>query len=161
MNSKEQQFTQLVKLHKETIYTVCLMHTADQDEAQDLMQEALIQLWRSFETFRGESDIRTWIWRVTSNACISFCRKEEKHRETLHLEVVDLLTIDDEDNQQIKMLHDRIYRLRPFDRTVVLLWMEDMSYEEIGQILGISAKNVSVRLFRIKEQLRQMSNTEN
>lgn len=161
MNSKEQQFTQLIKLHKETIYTVCLMHTADQDEAQDLMQEALIQLWRSFETFRGESDIRTWIWRVTSNACISFCRKEEKHRETLHLEVVDLLTIDDEDNRQIRMLHDRIYRLRPFDRTVVLLWMEDMSYEEIGQILGISAKNVSVRLFRIKEQLRQMSNPEN
>lgn len=161
MNSKEQQFTQLVKLHKETIYTVCLMHTADQDEAQDLMQEALIQLWRSFETFRGESDIRTWIWRVTSNACISFCRKEEKHRGTLQLEVADLLTIDDEDNRQIRMLHDRIYRLRPFDRTVVLLWMEDMSYEEIGQILGISAKNVSVRLFRIKEQLRQMSNPEN
>lgn len=161
MNSKEQQFTQLIKLHKETIYTVCLMHTADQDEAQDLMQEALIQLWRSFETFRGESDIRTWIWRVTSNACISFCRKEEKHRETLQLEVADLLTVDDEDNRQIRMLHDRIYRLRPFDRTVVLLWMEDMSYEEIGQILGISAKNVSVRLFRIKEQLRQMSNPEN
>lgn len=161
MNSKEQQFTQLIKLHKETIYTVCLMHTADQDEVQDLMQEALIQLWRSFETFRGESDIRTWIWRVTSNACISFCRKEEKHRETLQLEVADLLTVDDEDNRQIRMLHDRIYRLRPFDRTVVLLWMEDMSYEEIGQILGISAKNVSVRLFRIKEQLRQMSNPEN
>ena len=161
MNSKEQQFTQLIKQHKETIYTVCLMHTADQDEAQDLMQEALIQLWRSFETFRGESDIRTWIWRVTSNACISFCRKEEKHRETLQLEVADLLTVDDEDNRQIRMLHDRIYCLRPFDRTVVLLWMEDMSYEEIGQILGISAKNVSVRLFRIKEQLRQMSNPEN
>lgn len=161
MNSKEQQFTQLIKQHKETIYTVCLMHTADQDEVQDLMQEALIQLWRSFETFRGESDIRTWIWRVTSNACISFCRKEEKHRETLQLEVADLLTVDDEDNRQIRMLHDRIYRLRPFDRTVVLLWMEDMSYEEIGQILGISAKNVSVRLFRIKEQLRQMSNPEN
>lgn len=161
MNSKEQQFTQLIKQHKETIYTVCLMHTAAQDEVQDLMQEALIQLWRSFETFRGESDIRTWIWRVTSNACISFCRKEEKHRETLQLEVADLLTVDDEDNRQIRMLHDRIYRLRPFDRTVVLLWMEDMSYEEIGQILGISAKNVSVRLFRIKEQLRQMSNPEN
>lgn len=158
MDSKEQEFTSLIKAHKETIYTVCLMHAKDQEEAQDMMQEALIQLWKSFGTFKGKSEIRTWIWRVSSNTCISFCRREEKHRETLRLEVSDLLTIDDEDCQQIQMLHDRIHRLRPFDRTIVLLWMEDLSYEEIGQILGITAKNVSVRLFRIKEQLRQMSN---
>lgn len=160
MNSKEEQFKRLIKQHKETIYTVCLMNAADQDEAQDLMQEALIQLWRSFGTFHGESDVRTWLWRICMNSCISYCRKEEKHRETLRLDVANLLTIDDEDAQQIKMLHDRIHRLRPFDRTVVLLWMEDLSYEEIGQILGITAKNVSVRLFRIKEQLRQMSNPQ-
>ena len=157
MDSKEQEFTRLIKAHKETIYTVCLMHAQDQDEAQDMMQEVLTQLWRSFGTFRGESDIRTWLWRVSSNTCITYCRREAKHRETLHLEVSDLLAIDDEEGRQIQMLHDRIHRLRPFDRTIVLLWMEDLSYEEIGQIVGITAKNVSVRLFRIKEQLRQMS----
>jgi len=85
-------------------------------------------------------------------------RKEAKHRDTIHLEVSNLLTMDDEDAQQIKMLHERIHNLRPFDRAIILLWMEDLSYEEIGEIVGITAKNVSVRLFRIKEQLRQMSN---
>ncbi|MCH5309566.1 MAG: sigma-70 family RNA polymerase sigma factor, partial [Prevotella sp.] len=64
----------------------------------------------------------------------------------------------DEDTQQVSLLHRRISKLRPFDRAIVLLWLEELSYEEIGQIVGITAKNVSVRLFRIKEQLKQMSN---
>ena len=157
-SSKEKEFKQLIQRHKETIYTVCLMNAVDQDEAQDLMQEALVQLWRSFGTFRGESNEKTWIWRICTNTCISYMRKEAKHRDTIHLEVSNLLTMDDEDAQQIKMLHERIHNLRPFDRAIILLWMEDLSYEEIGEIVGITAKNVSVRLFRIKEQLRQMSN---
>lgn len=87
MNSKEQEFNRLIQEHKETIYTVCLMNSKDQDEAKDLMQEALIQLWKSFGTFRGESDIRTWLWRICMNACISFMRKENKYKDTLHIEV--------------------------------------------------------------------------
>lgn len=157
MDTKEQEFTRLVQENKETIYTVCLMNTKDQDEAKDLMQEALIQMWRSFGTFRGESDVRTWIYRICMNACISSLRKEEKHRETLHIEVSDILTMDDDDSRQIQALHDRIHRLRFMDRAIVLLWMENLSYEEIGEIIGISTKNVSVRLVRIKEQLREMS----
>lgn len=156
-SSKEKEFKLLIHRHKETIYTVCLMNAADQDEAQDLMQEALVQLWRSFGSFRGDSSEKTWVWRICSNTCISYCRKEQKNKDRIQLEVSNLLTIDEEDSKQIQMLHDRIHRLRPFDRVIVLLWMEDLSYEEIGEIVGISAKNVSVRLFRIKEQLRQMS----
>lgn len=158
MDSKEQEYTRLIKEYKETIYTVCLMNSADQDEAKDLMQEALIQLWRSFGTFRGESDVRTWIYRICMNACISFMRKEEKHKDSLHIEVSDMLTMDDDDSRQIQALHDRIHRLKFMDRAIVLLWMEDLSYEEIGEIIGLSAKNVGVRLVRIKVQLREMSN---
>lgn len=158
MDSKEKEYTRLIKEYKETIYTVRLMNSADQDEAKDLMQEALIQLWRSFGTFRGESDVRTWIYRICMNACISFMRKEEKHKDTLHVDVSDMLTMDDDDSRQIQALHDRIHRLKFMDRAIVLLWMEDLSYEEIGEIIGLTAKNVSVRLVRIKEQLREMSN---
>ena len=158
MDSKEKEYTRLIKEYKETIYTVCLMNSADQDEAKDLMQEALIQLWRSFGTFRGESDVRTWIYRICMNACISFMRKEEKHKDTLHVDVSDMLTMDDDDSRQIQALHDRIHRLKFMDRAIVLLWMEDLSYEEIGEIIGLTTKNVSVRLVRIKEQLREMSN---
>ena len=71
---------------------------------------------------------------------------------------INLFEDRDTDTQQVDMLHRRISRLRPFDRAIVLLWLEDLSYEEIGQIVGISEKNVSVRLFRIKEQLKRMSN---
>ncbi len=158
MDSKEQEYTHLIKEYKETIYTVCLMNSANQDEAKDLMQEALIQLWRSFGTFRGESDVRTWIYRICMNACISFMRKEENHKDSLHIDVSDMLSMDDDDSRQIQTLHDRIHRLKFMDRAIVLLWMEDLSYEEIGEIIGLKAKNVGVRLVRIKEQLREMSN---
>ena len=162
MTAKEKEFTRLVKQHKQTIYSICFMHATNKDETQDMMQEALIQLWRSFDTFRGESNIRTWIWRVCSNVCISYCRKENKQASTLHLELADVLdSMESEENKQIAMLHERIHSLLPFDRTIVLLWMECLSYDEIGQILGITTKNVSVRLLRIKEQLRKMSSKEN
>ena len=71
---------------------------------------------------------------------------------------INLCEDRDEDTRQVDMLHKRISKLQPFDRAIVLLWLEDLSYEEIGQIVGITAKNVSVRLYRIREQLKQMSN---
>lgn len=156
MNNDELIFTQIIKKHQDTIYTVCLMYGADQDEANDLMQEALINLWKGYQGFRGESDIRTWIWRVTMNTCITQDRKKKRSQE-VHAQVGDLLTPSTEDNKQIAQLHARIHRLQPFDRAIVMLWLEDISYEEIGQILGISTKNVSVRLVRIKEELKKMN----
>ena len=79
--------------------------------------------------------------------------------ETVPLSVdIDLFNDDDSDSRQIRMLYDRINQLGPFDRAIVLLWLENMSYEEIGAVIGISAKNVSVRLVRIKEELKKMSN---
>ncbi|CCZ71304.1 sigma-70 region 2 [Bacteroides sp. CAG:702] len=71
---------------------------------------------------------------------------------------INLFEDKDEDARQIRRLYDRIHRLKPFDRAIVLLWLENISYEEIGEIVGISAKNVSVRLYRIKEELKKMSN---
>ena len=82
----------------------------------------------------------------------------KRRRETIPLSVdVDLFGGGDDDNGQVTLLHDRIMKLRPFDRAIVLLWLENMSYEEIGTVVGITAKNVSVRLYRIKEQLKRMS----
>lgn len=71
---------------------------------------------------------------------------------------IDIFKDKDEESQQIRMLYKRIHRLKPFDRAIVLLWLENMSYEEIATIVGITVKNVSVRLYRIKEELKQMSN---
>jgi len=153
----EQDFALLVREHKSTIYTVCYMFSKDEDEVNDLFQEVLIRLWKGFSQFEHRSKVETWIYRVSLNTCISVERK--KSRKTVPLTMdVSLFEEQDADSRQISMLHRRISRLQPFDRAIVLLWLENISYEEIGSIVGISAKNVSVRLFRIKEQLKQMSN---
>ena len=158
MNALEQKFAQTIAEHKSTIYTVCYMFSKDADEVSDLFQEVLINLWKGFDTFEHRSDIKTWIYRVALNTCISLDRKKRRS-DTVRLTMdINLFEDCDEDTRQVGMLHKRISKLQPFDRAIVLLWLENLSYEEIGQIVGITAKNVSVRLFRIREQLKQMSN---
>ena len=159
MNELELEFAQIVKEHKGTIYTVCYMFSKDEAEVSDLFQDILVNLWKGFAKFRGESSYGTWIYRVSLNTCISAERKKKRKAETIPLTMdINLFEDSDEDTKQVKMLRDRIGRLGPFDRAIVLLWLENLSYDEIGAIVGISAKNVSVRLVRIREQLKKMSN---
>lgn len=159
MQKSEEQFVALVEEHKQTIYMVCYLFSKDKTEVEELYQDVLINLWKGFAGFEGRSSLRTWVWRVSLNTCISWQRGKRKRGARVPLELsVDLYNDTDNDTRQIQMLHERINKLGPFDRAIVLLWLENISYEEIGEIVGISAKNVSVRLFRIKEQLRQMSN---
>ena len=158
METLDTTFAQMVREHKSTIYTVCFMFSKDSDEVSDLFQEILINLWKGYESFQNRSSVNTWIWKVSFNTCISYERKKQK-RATLPLTMdINLFEDKDEDSRQIRLLYDRIHRLKPFDRAIVLLWLENMSYEEIGAIVGISTKNVSVRLYRIKEELKKMSN---
>lgn len=158
METLDKIFAQIVKEHKSTIYTVCFMFSKDSDEVSDLFQEVLINLWKGYESFQNRSNIDTWIWKVSFNTCISYERKKQK-RASLPLNMdINLFEDKDEDSRQIRLLYERIHKLKPFDRAIVLLWLENMSYEEIGAIVGISTKNVSVRLYRIKEELKKMSN---
>lgn len=158
MDQLEQRFEQTLKEQKDTIFTVCYMFSKDEDEVNDLFQEVLINLWNGFEGFEHRSDIRSWVYRVALNTCISYDRKRRRtDAERLNMNI-NLFEDRDEDTRQVDMLHKRISKLQPFDRAIVLLWLENLSYEEIGQIVGITTKNVSVRLFRIREQLKNMSN---
>ena len=154
-NERELEFAQIVKENKSTIYTVCYMFSKNADDVSDLFQEVLIRLWQRLGSFDGKSDIKTWIYRVSLNTCITLDRKRRR-RQAMPLKMdVNLFEDRDDDTVQIDMLHSRISQLKPFDRAIVLLWLENLSYEEIGQIVGITAKNVSVRLYRIKEQLKK------
>ena len=135
------------------------MFSQDADEVEDLFQEVLVNLWKGFEGFEHRADIKTWIYRVALNTCISQDRKKKHRSSEVRMTMdINLFKDSDEDTRQVDMLHKRISRLQPFDRAIVLLWLENLPYEEIGQIVGITAKNVGVRLYRIREQLRQMSN---
>lgn len=156
MNKKETDFIRILKEYKTTIYTVCFMFSKDKDEVNDMYQEVSINLWKGFDNFAQKSEIKTWIYRISLNTCISFDRKK-KRRKTVPLTVdIDLFEDNDYESKQIKALYNRINRLEPFDRAIILLWLENLPYDEIGAIVGISTKNVSVRLSRIREQLKNM-----
>ena len=155
MEQKENDFSRIIREQKSTIYTVCYMFSKDKQEVDDLFQEVLVRLWQGYESFEGKSDLRTWVYKVSLNTCISIDRKKKRRKTQPLIEGIDLFDKNDADNRQTDLLHQRIQKLQAFDRAIVLLWLENMSYDEIAQIVGISVKNVSVRLFRIKEQLKK------
>ena len=191
MNDLEREFEEMVRANRSTIYTVCYMFSQDQDEVADLFQEVLINLWKSMPTFEGRSNVRSWIYRVSLNVCISLDHKKRRHKTVpLTMDInpyeetesnqnsrqMDMLrrrrktvpltmdinpyeeTESNQNSRQMDMLRKRIAKLGQFDRAIILLWLENISYEEIAAIMGITVKNVSVRLYRIKEELKNMPN---
>lgn len=148
----------MVREHKSTIYTVCYMFSKDPDEVNDLFQDILINIWKGFDGFRGESRPETWLWRVALNTCISSERRKRREGEKVPLDInANLFTDDDSESLQIRQLYNRVNKLGLVDRAIVLLWLENMSYNEIGAIVGITPQNVGTKLFRIKQQLMNMS----
>lgn len=158
MENIEQEFTKMVKKYRKTIYTVCYFFSDNPTEVDDLFQEVLINLWKGYPRFRGESSIKTWIWRVSLNTCCSVERGKKRVLPTVPILESDILPESDEPGRQIKMLYERINKLELFDRAIILLWLESMSYDEIAAIVGLTTPAVTTRLFRIKEQLKSMSN---
>ena len=157
MEKNEKEFAKLIRENKGTIYTVCYMFSKDEDEVSDLFQEVLVNLWKGLDKFRGDCSVSTWIYRVSLNTCISIDRKKKKFGNRIPLNInVNLFEDNDNDTKQIRQLYDRIHTLGPIDRALILLWLENMSYEEIGAIVGISVSNVSTKLFRIKQKLMNM-----
>lgn len=159
MEQKEQDFTRMVERNKRVIYTVCYMFSKSRQEVEDLFQEVLIKLWNGFDRFRGESDAKTWIYRVTLNCCLDQRKKWKREGVRVPLSVdIDPFEDTSDRSLQTRRLYDRINRLGLIDRAIILLWLEGMTYEEIGSVIGISVKNVSYQLFRIKEEHKKMSN---
>lgn len=137
-----------------------MMFADKPEDTDDLVQEALINLWRGFQ--KADDVCKSWVWRVSMNSCITIDRKRKKRSSecplTADMESVMNNCDESDRNNNIKLLYDRIHQLNAFDRAIVMLWLEGMPYEEIGDIVGITTKNVSVRLIRIKEQLKKMNN---
>ena len=159
MDNVEKEFTELVKDYKQTIYTVCYFYSKDAEEVNDFFQEILINLWRGFPKFRGESNLKTWVYRVSLNTCTDEMRKKKRRVATIPLSLdVDFYQDEGEKSKQIQQLHERINRLNVFDKAVILLWLENMSYSDIADVIGISVAAVTTRLHRIREQLKAMSN---
>ena len=157
---QEKDFLLLIESHKRVIYKVCYMYATDDELLNDLYQEIVMNLWRAYPSFRGESSPATWIYRISLNTCISYRRKSKHQIQAVTLPVNFEAFAEDDGNKssQLRELYRLLHALNPLERALILLWLEERSYDEIARIVGISKNNVGVRLNRIREKLKNMSN---
>lgn len=156
----ENKFEQLLKEQKRIIYKVCYFYSCDNYELDDLYQEIVIRLWKAYPKFRGESKESTWVYRVALNTAISFLRQQKTSPQFVSILIErDDLTSDDENYaRNLKEMYSWINQLGKLDKAMILLWLEEKSYKEISEIMGIPLNGVGVKLLRIKEKLIKMSN---
>ena len=159
IKSLQEQFTELLAENKERILRLCSAYSRSHGERQDLFQEVLFQLWRSLPGFNQQAALSTWVYRVALNVCIRHSLQRSKRNKYFHsLKGIDFPiagTRDDpiEKQEEVKFLYQCISRLNEIDKTIVLLYLEDVPQQEIADIVGISASNVGVRIHRLKKAL--------
>lgn len=150
-------FKSFVEENMGIIRHICKVYAKDSDDLQDLIQEVTFQLWKSHQNFEGKSQVSTWVYRVTLNVCLYFARKSKRNFETIPLFDVDRSEdINETEKEQIELLYHSIKRLNESDRAIALLYLDDKSYQEMSDILGITVSNVGVKVNRMKEKLKKM-----
>lgn len=157
---KRKQFEQCTAQYSTLINKICYMYASDMDNFNDLRQEVLINVWQGLEGFENRAKLSTWIYRVSLNTCISFTNKERKYSS--HDELSNNIYFYDDSQEhmrQLKEMYQLIDRLNRLDKALILLWLDEVPYEEIGSIMGISRNNVASRLRRAKEKLTLMANS--
>lgn len=157
----EKQFEYYIKEHELLLHKICGIYAFAGADRQDLFQEMVIQLWKAFPNFRGESKFSTWLYRVAINTAITGLRKK-KDFITLYEPANLPIQLSDEnrsteEEERTQQLYAAIEQLNPIEKSIVLLYMEEKSYEEMEDILGISQGNLRVKMSRVKEKLRQLA----
>lgn len=136
------------------------MYTNSLEDEQDLFQEIVLQLWRSYDSFKGDSKISTWMYRVALNTSITLFRKKTKSPQTDELTDFHFSKFEDDDNrekeQQISLLYKVIKQLPDVERAIVMMYLEDMSYREISETIGITEVNARVKMNRLKKTLKEL-----
>ena len=157
MENIEQEFIATIRTYERVIYKVCYMYATTDTPLNDLYQEVVLNLWKAFGKFRHECKISTWIYRIALNTCISFIRKGKNTPEIVTLTpAFDRTEDDDETETMLRQLYQMINRLGQLEKSIILLYLEDKSYEEIAEITGLTVTNVATKLSRIKDKLRKM-----
>lgn len=157
----EKQFESYINEHELLLYKVCRIYAYTDADRQDLFQEIVIQLWKAFPRFRGEAKFSTWMYRVAINTAITGLRKQKDFITSYEPSALPADRSDDNGSQaeeeHLQLLHKAIEQLSQIEKAIVMLYMEDRSYEEMEDILGISQGNLRVKMSRIKEKLRQLT----
>lgn len=158
-NIDEETCRKLVEEHRRIIYKVCYLYATDEEHLKDLRQEVLINLWNGFPQYKGESQFSLWVYRVCINSCISFQRKHGRQSEHIPLESL-LDTLPDEENKtaRLRELYRIINRLNPMEKALILLWLDEYTYDEMAEITGLGRNTIASRLKRTKEKLVTYAN---
>ena len=156
----QQEFIDTIAIHQPIILKVCRMYCTEKDDREDLFQEIVLQLWRSYPSFKGEAKISTWMYRISINTAITSLRKNSRKPVTQALsaehENINEITEQRIDVEYARELQLAINILSKIDKALVMLYLEEKSYKEIAEILGISESNVGVKINRIKKKLQEL-----
>lgn len=156
-DAKERNFLATLQQHQGILHKVCKLYSRNRNDYEDLFQEMVLQLWRSFDSFRNESKISTWMYRIALNTAISGFRKKQIVQTELDPQLFRIA--DDpapQADEELQWLYRSIETLSEIEKAIVLLYLEDRPYEEIAEITGITANYVAVKMNRIKEKLRKL-----
>lgn len=156
----ETAFLKLVNQHKGILYKTSRIYADSLEDREDLQQEILIQLWKSYQSFKGNSEFSTWMYRVAINTAITYLKKE-KQRTSKQTEVPQHFEIQNEDynpskDRQLEIFYSAVQQLKALEKAVIFYFMEGMSHKEIGDNLGLSEGNARVKLNRTKEKIQQI-----
>ena len=159
-------FTRVMEQHKGLLFKIAHSYAKVPDDRKDLIQEITIQLWKNFDKYNQAYRYSTWIYKIALNTSISFYRKENRRTGILNPISESLFDfseeqVDSEKDQQVSMLYRFISELKDLDKALILLYLEEKSQKEMAEILGISETNVSTKISRIKEKLKQKFSTLN
>lgn len=156
----EKEFVSLLNQHRGIIFKICKVYCQQEDDRRDLFQEIVLQLWKAFPTFRHEANISTWMYRIGMNTAISNYRKEKIRKPAVAFSKLTFplpdLSESEENIMETALLYKAINHLSQIEKALVLLYLDEKSYEEMSVILGISKTNVGVKLNRIKTKLEKL-----
>ncbi|HMC85736.1 MAG TPA: RNA polymerase sigma factor [Chitinophagaceae bacterium] len=155
----EKIFTDSIKQNQKIIFKVCSLYMDNEQDKKDLFQEIVLAAWKGFKNFKGDAKFSTWLYRVALNTAITFYRKEKRQIETAELkdQLAGIADNTYKQEDQIIAMNKAIAELSKIDKALVMLYMEDYDYQEIGEIIGITANNVAVKMNRVKAKLKESS----
>jgi RNA polymerase sigma-70 factor (ECF subfamily) len=154
---RKQRFVQVIKQHEGLLYKVAMLYSNSRQDREDLYQEIVFQLWKSFDSFKDQSKLSTWMYRVAMNTALYNLKQAKKRVGTSAIELESVQFADDfdrEEEEKIKSLYEQVQLLNLLEKGVILLYLEGKSHEEIATIIGISISNVGTKISRIKEKLK-------
>ena len=154
MELKKRNFLQVINTHRGTIRSLCKVYFADREDQKDAFQDIVLQLWKSYDSFRGEAEVGTWIYRVGLNTLLSKVRKETRRVAAEPLDASHIYLSHGLADDNVELISMLLQSLKDVDKAIVILYLEGYGNKEIAKILKLSQSNVGTRFNRIKAQLK-------